>query len=518
MAQAAEDQTSSDEQTKNNWLTKLNKLSALKQFSLLFGAALSCALGLTLVLWLKDEPYQPLSISLSAQNMAQASAILSNERISFKVDPLSGNFLIKSKDLSRAHLLIAAANLGAEDVQSGFELLDNNSGLGVSSFVETTNYKRGLEGELARTIASINNIKSARVHLALPKAAVFVRDELKPSASVLVELHPGQSLSNQQVTAIVNLVATSVPNLQAEQVTVADQLGRLLNANEPSSLTTEAAKQLEYRLKLENMLLNRANNILRPVLGEQHYAVQVNAELDFSVSEFTNETYQPNPVLRSEQSEKEQNQANEAQGVPGALSNQPPLPAEAPEQATNSANNAKQEGNQREQFTRNYEVGREINHTKADTAVLKRLSLGVVIDAPNDESKPDFTALTNALKDAVGFDNKRGDSFTVITHPFAVPAELSSNELPWYLQPQILQLGKIGLIGLFLLLALVLVIRPISYAFRKEPEAPLIEAEENKDPLPLDPSATYSDKLNALKNLANNDSPRVAAALKQWLG
>jgi len=504
----------------NALLANLNKLSGLKQFGLIICASLSCALAVILVLSLQKDNYRPLNIVLSSYDLPKAAIILDQEKVQFKVDPATGNFLVKEQDLNHAHLALAKANLGVNDLQNGFELLDKGSGLGVSSFIENANYLRGLEGELARTITSINKIKNTRVHLAIPKNAVFVRDERTPSASVLVELHAGQTLNSAQVKAIVNLVATSVPNLQASEVTVVDQQGRLLSVTDENSLTSEAVKQLDYQKQLENMLLTRADNILRPVLGENHYAVQVTAEIDFSIKEVTAETYQNEPVLRSEQSNKENiNPQNGASGIPGALSNQPPPPASAPEKAKEANAKNNNERDQREQITRNYEVGRAINHTKADKANLKRLSLALIIDAPNDAATSDeLINLGKALQHALGFNGERGDSFTLVSRPFTKSLETEALPEPWYLNTQLINLAKLALVGIFLLLSIILVVRPIKQALTSEkPDATIDTVPINNSISQLDESASYSDKLSALQKLANDDSARLAAALKQWL-
>src|SRR5690606_26050782 len=204
---------------------------------------------------------------------------------------------------------------------------------GTSQFMEAARYRRGLEGELARTISSLNNVKSARVHLAIPKSSVFVRDERKPSASVLLELYSGRSLEPGQVLAIINLVATSVPELNKSQVTVVDQKGNLLSDQQELTELTVAGRQFEYSRRVESLLTQRVHNILRPILGSDRYKAEVSADVDFNAVESTTETFNPDqPALRSEQSVSEQRQSSQPpQGVPGALSNQPPAPGAAPE-------------------------------------------------------------------------------------------------------------------------------------------------------------------------------------------
>jgi len=502
-------------------LAKLNKLSVFKQFGLIIAASLGCALGVLLVLNAQSDNYRPLNITLSANDLAQAGVILDKSKVSFKIDPATSNLLIKEQDFSRARLALAGANLGSDDVQNGFELLDEKTGLGVSSFIENANYLRGLEGELARTITSINKIKNARVHLAIPKTAVFVRDARSASASVLVELHAGQMLNEAQVNAIVNLVATSVSNLKPADVSVVDQQGRLLSINDPNDASAEALKQLDYQKQLENMLLVRADNILRPVLGDGHYAIQLTAEIDFSLKEITAETYQKEPILRSEQSSKENlKQQNSASGIPGALSNQPLPQATAPEKINNeniATNN--DERDMREKITKNYEVGRSINHTKADVATLKRLSFALIVDAPNDAAnKDELINLGKAVQHALGFNEVRGDSFTLVSRPFATRAEPQIYIEPWYLNAKVLNLVKIILIGIFLLISVFFVVRVIKQALTVPKLEPISNSAQDDNPVSaLDVNANYVDKLSALQKLAGDDAPRFAAALKEWL-
>jgi len=473
------------------------------------------ALVMTLVLWLPNSSYKPLNISLTGRELSEASGLFGQHHIDFKIDPVTGNLLINEQDLPTAHLVIAEANLGSSNLQNGFELLDKESGLGISSFIESANYQRGLEGELARTIAEISKIKNARVHLAIPKNAVFVRDEKTPSASVLVELNVGESLTPHEVTAITNIVAGSVANLTADKVTIVDHRGRLLNIEQTPDDFDEANKRLAYRKQFENMLLRRADDILRPVLGDNHYAVQLNAELDFSVSESTAETFIPEPILRSEQSNKEQLMPDDkAEGIPGSLSNQPPPPATAPERLSESSSQTANPQSQKEQFTRNYEVSRAVNHVKADTAIVKRLSLSIIVDAELDKSA-EFADLGIAVKNALGLEDKRGDTFSLVSRPFASSSvDVTNNR--WYLNPHILQLGKIVLIGIFSLLIVVLIIRFVSQIINSSKKQN-IDENEPKAFTEININSSYSEKLNALKRLVKEDGARVAAAFKEWI-
>ncbi|MQT44924.1 flagellar M-ring protein FliF, partial [Pseudomonas sp. FSL R10-0765] len=317
-----------------SFLDNLAEMTMLRQVGLMVGLAASVAIGFAVVLWSQQPDYRPLYGSLAGMDAKQVMETLAAADIAYTVEPNSGALLVKADDVSRARLKLAAAGVTPSDGNIGFEILDKDQGLGTSQFMEATRYRRGLEGELARTISSLNNIKAARVHLAIPKSSVFVRDERKPSASVLVELYPGRSLEPGQVMAIINLVATSVPELIKSQVTVVDQKGNLLSDQAENSELTMAGKQFDYSRRMEGMLTQRVHNILQPVLGNDRYKAEVSADVDFSSVESTSEQFNPDqPALRSEQSTNEQRTAsNGPQGVPGALSNQPPAPATAPQQ------------------------------------------------------------------------------------------------------------------------------------------------------------------------------------------
>jgi flagellar M-ring protein FliF len=384
-------------------------------------------------------------------------------------------------------------------------MLDQEQGLGTSQFMETTRYRRSLEGELARTVSSLNNVKSARVHLAIPKSSVFVRDERRPTASVLVDLYPGRSLESSQVMAIVNLVATSVPELDKSQVTVVDQKGTLLSSQGENSELSMAGKQFDYSRRVEGMFTQRVHNILQPVLGTGRYKAEVSADVDFSAVESTSEMFNPDqPALRSEQKVNEQRQAGlGAQGVPGALSNQPPGPSSAPQTtggaaaagapAAIAAGNPLLDANgqqitdpatgqpmlapfpadKREQSTRNYELDRSVSYTKQQQGRLRRLSVAVVLD---DQTKVDaktaevtqvpwsaaeLARFTRLVQDSVGFDASRGDSVSVINAPFAAQDGDEIISIPFYTQPWFWDIIKQVLGVLFILVLVFGVLKPV---------------------------------------------------------
>ncbi|NLJ11580.1 MAG: flagellar M-ring protein FliF [Gammaproteobacteria bacterium] len=484
------------------FLDNLAQMPALRQVALLVGLAASVAIGFAVVLWSQEPDYRPLYGSLAGLDASQVMDTLNSSGINYRVEPNSGALLVKSSELANARLKLAAAGVSPTDSTIGFEILDKEQGLGTSQFMETTRYRRGLEGELGRTIASLNNVKAARVHLAIPKSSVFVRDERKPSASVLVEMYPGRSLEPSQVMAIINLVATSVPELQKSQVTVVDQSGNLLSDQEELSEMSRAGKQFDYTRRLENLFTQRVHNILQPVLGVGRYKAEVSADVDFSAIESTSETFNPDqPALRSEQSSSEQRQVSSGpQGVPGALSNQPPGASIAPEVVgavavegpvpagqplvdadgqqiidpkTGEPMLAPYPSDKREQSTRNFELDRSISYTKQDQNRLQRLSVAVVVDDQvivNQEtgeqvrvpwSEQDIARFTRLVQDSVGFNASRGDSVSVINAAFAPIQVEEILDIPFYTEPWFWSIVKQVLGVLFILVLVFGVLRPL---------------------------------------------------------
>jgi len=565
-----------------SFLENLSEMSMLRQIGLLVGLAASVAIGFAVVLWSQQPDYRPLLGSLAGMDANQVMETLAAADIAYTVEPNSGALLVKAGDLARARLRLASAGIAPADSNIGFEILDKEQGLGTSQFMEATRYRRGLEGELGRTVSSLNNVKAARVHLAIPKSSVFVRDERKPSASVLVELYPGRSLEPSQVMAIINLVATSVPELNKSQITVVDQKGNLLSDQQELTELSMAGKQFDYSRRMESLYTQRVHNILQPVLGSGRYKAEVSADVDFSAVESTSETFNPDqPALRSEQSVNEQRQSSLGpQGVPGALSNQPPGPATAPENAlagqaaagavapgqplldangqqimdplTGQPMLAPYPADKREQSTRNYELDRSISYTKQQQGRLRRLSVAVVLDdqvaiaADGQATRvprtaEDLARFTRLVQDAVGFDASRGDSVSVINAPFAPDSFDEAFEEPaFYSQPWFWDIVKQVLGVLFILVLVFGVLRPVlnnlTQAGKGKELQPVggdaelgdmdAEGALSNDRVSLSgpqsimlpsPTEGYDAQLNAIKNLVAEDPGRVAQVVKEWI-
>ena len=564
-----------------SFLENISQMPMLRQVGLLVGLAASVAIGFAVVLWSQQPDYRPLYGSLAGMDTKQVMDTLAAADIPYNVEPNSGALLVKADDLSRARLKLAAAGVAPGDGNVGFEILDKEQGLGTSQFMEATRYRRGLEGELARTVSSLNNVKAARVHLAIPKSSVIVRDERRPSASVLVELYPGRALEAGQVMAIVNLVATSVPELDKSQVTVVDQKGNLLSEQLGNSELTMAGKQFDYSRRMEGMLTQRVHNILQPVLGNDRYKAEVSADVDFSAVESTSEQFNPDqPALRSEQSVNEQRSSSMGpQGVPGALSNQPPGPASAPQTtggapgataaiqpgqplldangqqimdpATGQPMLAPYPADKRQQSTKNFELDRSISHTRQQQGRLNRLSVAVVVDdqvkidpATGDTTRApwaaeDLARFTRLVQDAVGFDASRGDSVSVINVPFAADRGEVISEIPFYSQPWFWDIIKQVMGVLFILVLVFGVLRPVlnnitgngKQSAGADGDMELggmlgLDGELANDRVSLggpqsillpSPSEGYDAQLNAIKSLVAEDPGRVAQVVKEWI-
>ena len=527
-------------------LAGFNRLSIVRQIAVIGGIALVIALSIAILLWSQEPTYKPLVHRLQDHNAQDIIEILQQEGINFEIDPGSQILMVEASDLHEARMKLAAASL-IDDKTVGLEVLDQDNPLGPSQFIENARYRRGLEGELARTIASVKAVRNSRVHLALPKQSVFVRDHRKPRASVFVELYAGQDLSRDQVEAIVNLVASSVAEMERSDVSVVDQFGNLLSKLEAEDSTEMVAhKQLEYSEKVEAGIAQAVNNILKPVLGQGNYKAEVSADVDFTVQEQSEELYNPDLIaLRSEQLVDEENADQANGGIPGALSNQPPPAATAPEEAAGGGQGGGTVS-RRSEATRNYEVDRTLSYKQQQVGRIRRLTVAVVVNdraSLNEDGDTVYTPWEDAdlqrlevlVKDAVGFNAARGDSVNVINSPFMGKGELELGDPDFWTQPWFWEIMKQVLAGLFILVLIFGVIRPTikSIANRGRDEASVLldeledaEAGLDDDKVTLagmddfllpGASESFERQLDALKGLIAEDPARVANLVIQWV-
>jgi flagellar M-ring protein FliF len=433
----------------------------------------------------------------------------------------------------------------------GIEMIQKESALGSSTLMESARYQSVLETELARTIVKVQGVESARVHLALPKPSVFVRDSRKATASVMLQLYPGRRLEPGQVAAVVHLVASSVPDLAANDVTLVDQAGSLLNAPDENAEGAISNKQFESTRKLEQSYQRRIIELLEPMVGLGRVRATVTADLDFTVTEETRENYDPQKsAVRSEQTSSENRRSGEgAEGIPGALSNQPPGTSGAPIIAgAASPGNPAASGTQAasagptstaQRSTRNFEVDRTLQYVKQPVGTLKRLSIGVVLDdwqkvdeAGKVTSTPmtdaDIKRFTQLVKEAIGLKEARGDQLNVLNQAFKTSAPVGPMEgLPLWQQPWVTQLAKqiIGA-GLVLVVAF-LVLRPLMKSLTKSPlrrdsagDADLTGdrvslSGQGANPIKLQPS--FEQQIAAARQLVGQDPRRAAQVVKDWV-
>ncbi len=544
-------------ESRSDLLFGFNRLTLLRQIGLMVGLAASVALGVAVVLWAQEPNYQPVLGDLSSYNPQDVTTILEQNNIDYRLEPRTGALLVPAEDVYAARLKLAAEGV-TDERTIGYELLDQERGLGTSQFMETISYRRGLEGELARTISSMRNVRSARVHLAIPKRSVFVRDARTPTASVFLEVFAGRRLEQEQIAAIMNLVAGSIPELTKDNVTVVDQSGNLLTGRRDQSNRQQMQDQYEYNARVEERLTGRVASIVGPIVGDGRFRAEVTADLDFSSVEQAEELFNPDQqAVRSERELTEQRRSGFMGGVPGALSNQPPGAAEVPEQAGQGQGGDDEDAppppvNVRSEATRNYEMDRTVSYVRQEQGRVKRLTVAVAVDDMKvvDPQTGEFSfqpwpeqelqRLTMLIRDAVGYSAVRGDSVTVMNTAFA-PEEVVAFEAPgFWEQPWFWDLMKQVLAGLVILVLVLGLLRPtlksLSGSGQREREAGLDGAEgyddmkglgsdsalrealSSQDELLL-PGATdsYDRQLNALKGLITEDPARVAQVMRQWV-
>lgn len=474
----------SDTDTLGARIEAFTRLPLQRQIGLLVTVGLLVAVIVTVLLWAVRPTYVNLLSGLEGRDAARAVEVLSSEGVQHRLDPASGALQVPSTSLHEARLLLATEGVPRES-GTGFELLDESTGITTSRMMENARYHRALEGELARSISSLSSVEHARVHLALPRQSVFLREQSQPSASVVLRVHPGRRLDDAQVAGMVHLIASSVPELVAERVSVVDQRGHLLSDRPDGSSAGLSDRHLEYQDRVEKGYVQRIMDILVPVLGADAVRAQVVADVDFTRVERTEESWDPDRrVLRSEQVQEDENTAPGPQGVPGALSNQPPQDGEAVIGDQLAEGGAEAAVNLRTSLraTRNFEIDRTVSHVQQAPASVRRLSVAVVVDheqvtgadgvterVPLDDQK---MAHINALvRDAVGFDAERGDSVNVINTSFR--AEEQAAEIPptpiWE-EPWAQELVRHVLAGLLILILVFGALRP---AIRSLARAPL---------------------------------------------
>jgi flagellar M-ring protein FliF len=539
-------------ESRSDLLFGFNRLNLLRQVGLMVGLAASVALGVAVVLWAQEPNYQPVVGDMSGYNPQDITSILDQSGITYRMDPRSGALLVPSDEVYNARLKLAAEGVTDEKTM-GYELLDQDRGLGTSQFMETISFRRGLEGELARTIAAMRGVRSARVHLAIPERSVFVRDARTPTASVFLDVFAGRKPEKEHIAAIVNLVAGSIPGMSKDNVTVVDQNGSLLTGREGNSNSQQIKDQYDYTSRVEERLTGRVASLVGPIVGDGRYRAEVTADLDFSSVEQAEELFNPEQqAIRSEREMSEERTGGGVGGIPGALANQPPAAAQVPENVEGEDGQpAPQPVNVRRESTRNYEMDRTVSYIRQELGRVKRLTVALAVDdmkvvdpqtgAVSYEPWPEqeLQRLNMLVRDAVGYSAARGDSVTVMNTAFAAQEQIEFESPGFWTQPWFWDLMKQVLAGLVILVLVLGLLRPtlksLSGGGRNERRDSsdeenygglnqieggdaLRQAMSSQDELLL-PGATdsYDRQLNALKGLIAEDPARVAQVMRQWV-
>lgn len=522
-----------------------NELEPRRKVALMVALAAVFAVIIGSVLWAQTPDYRTLYNGLSEKDGGAVIESLQKQNIPYKMTE-GGSIAVPSHMLYEARLKLAAQGL-PKGGTVGFELLDNQK-FGISQFQENINYQRALEGELTRTIETLSTVQGARVHLAIPKPTVFVREEQKPSASILVNLYAGHELDKEQIAGIVHLVARSVPEMIPANVSIIDQNGKMLTSGrDQTSPTGLDASQLEYLLEVEHGYERRIEDILVPLMGPENVRAQVTADLDFSLVDQTAETYRPNTTpdqssIRSQQTLETNDQNPQPSGVPGALSNQPPGAASAPinaPSATGTSSAATSGGSQHKESTVNYELDKTVSHTRKQVGNVKRLSVAVVVNNKFSKdkkgklvnrplTKDELTQVYNLAKEAMGFSLARGDTLNVVNAPFTLGTS-EPEPLPLWKDLAIQSMAK-DILKYMLISALIFyivfgVMRPlIQQIIRAGVEKRAAErqaAEEEKQRAHLQmvskTAPRFEDEVAAVKDLARTEPKMVASVVKDWV-
>lgn len=515
------------------------------------------AVGVVFYLWRDQGAFRPLYGAGEAYPAAEVMQVLDGEAVAYRLHPQSGQVLVREDMLAQARMLLTAKGVKVA-VPAGYELFDKEEPLGTSQFVQDVRLKRSLEGELARTVMALKGVESARVHLALQEQSSFVVSKRDPAkASVMLQLSPGYKLTSEQVGAIINLVANSVPQLATEQISVVDQNGVLLSRG--LNMANGPVQNWQVVDDYQAKTVSNVEEVLAPILGNGNYRVSVAADIDFSQREETFQAYGEAPRLRNEVVRDESVLDQLALGVPGSLANRPVLPPE-PNPAEPNAAGGEAEGENkaatslRRESNRQLDYDQSVTHVKHAPFALRQQSIAVVLNsgsAPEGGWTPAARAELEAMvKSAVGFQQKRGDLLTLSVFPFTTSV-MPLEAMPWWENSRIHDLAKLGVFALISLLLLLIVVRPAVRNLTR-PSQPALPDEAATESLALAgerperllglgqneisglnvlgelnplseirlpaPGSGLELQIEHLQMLAKNDPERVSEVIKQWIG
>lgn len=458
------------QEQKSGYLSGLSGVDMLRQVTLVIALAICLAIAIFIIIWARQPDMRPLG-QYPTDELVQTLDFLDAQKVEYELD---GNTIMVAESEYQSIKLNMARDGFTQAPSSGTDILMQDMGFGVSQRLERERLKHGREQQLARTVEELQDISRAKVLLAIPKENVFARREKKPSATVVVTLKRGRTLNGEEVDAIVDIVASAVQGLEPSRVTVTNQNGRLLNSGSQDSLAARSRKEYEIERKREQEYLEKIDSILIPVVGLGKFTAQVDLTMDFSAIEETQKRFNPDlPAVRSETTFEENNIGGLAVGIPGALTNQPPVNSNIPEVTGQGAGgNSSNPSRTHKEATRNYELDTTISHKRQQTGVIRRISVSVAVDylpkadaegnvtmAPR--SQEEINNIRRLLQGGVGFDMQRGDALEVVTVPFVREDILETAELPLWEQEWFMKIVRLVMGALVIIVLILAVVRPM---------------------------------------------------------
>lgn len=454
---------------KSGFIGSMGGMDIVRQIALIIALTICIAIAILIIMWAREPDMRPLGTFETSELITHLDH-LDAQKIEYK---LEGNtILVRGDKYQDVKLGLNRAGL-EKDANSGDEILMQDSGFGVSQRLEMERLKHSREQQLARTIEEFQSIARARVLLAIPKENIFARVEKQPSATVMITAKGGKAIKDSEVDAIVDLVASAVQGLEPSKVTVTDQNGRLLNSGSQDAASARSRREYEIELKREDEYRQKIDSILIPVLGMDNYTAQVDLQMDFTATEQTQKRYNPDlPAVRSEMTSEENSVGGGAMGIPGALSNQPPLDSNIPEKA-NDGEAPVVPGRNSKEVTRNYELDTTISHSTQQSGVIRRISVSVAVDykmgaasadapaKPEPRSQAEMQNIRRLLQGGVGFDVQRGDTIEVVSVPFTREEIVAAAELPIYEQEWFMRLARLVAAVLVIIVLIIFIVRPM---------------------------------------------------------
>ncbi|WP_281556574.1 flagellar basal-body MS-ring/collar protein FliF [Thalassomonas sp. RHCl1] len=457
------------EEQKSGFAASLGNVDVLRQITLVMALAICLAIAVFVIMWANQPEYRMLT-KLPTEQLIETMDFLDANKVEYRQE--SNTISVPAEDYQNIKLLLAREGL-TDEPKEGSEILMQDMGFGVSQRLESERLKHGREQQLARTIEELQSISRAKVLLAIPRENVFARRAKSPSATVVLTMQRGRVLAEEEVDAVVDIIASAVQGLDPNRVTVTDQNGRLLNSGSQDSISSRSRKEFEIEQKREQEYMDKIDTILIPVVGLGNYTAQVDVTMDFTNTEETQRRYNSDlPALRSEMKVEDNSIGGVLGGIPGALTNQPPLESDIPENALGNNQQRTMPSRKHTESTKNYELDEAISHTKQQAGVIRRISVSVALDylpSTPAEGEPtmvprsvqELANIRRLLQGSIGFDLQRGDVLEVVTLPFS-RADLGVQvEPPIYEQPWFMKMVKLVSGALVIIVLIVAVVRPM---------------------------------------------------------